>query len=107
MALFHLLISGVIGLLLCGLLMLSVLLGLEFLAFLILLGRQLVLLLLVFFVQVRVSPVRSRRPVGTWDVLRMDCWPRGATFRTSACFSGSGFAASLEFAGASGCNDAW
>jgi hypothetical protein len=107
MALFHLLVSGVIGLLPGCLLMFFVLLGLEFLPFFVLVGLQFVLLLLVFFVQVRVSRVRSRRPFAARDIFRMNDWPSVATFGTGACFSGSSFAAALEFTGASCCNDAW
>src|SRR5580658_3079575 len=84
--------------------MFLVLLGLKFLAFFILLGLQLVLLLLVFLIDFRVSRVGSGHLLGSWKIARMDWWAAGAAFRP-ACFCRSCFAA-LEFSGAGCSNDA-
>ena len=101
MTLFHLLVSVVIRLLSGGLLVFPVLLALEFLAFFILLGLQLVLLLLVFFIELCIAGVGSRRALAARDVVRMDYGLGSATG-----FSRSRLAAAFEFTGAGSGNDA-
>src|SRR5580692_8240054 len=91
--LFHLLISGFVGLLLGRLLVLLLLLLLEFLVVLLLLRVKLVLLLLVFLIRFRVSCVWCRRTFVGLNILgmRRSRWPRNiVVLRMASRFVTSG-----------------
>lgn len=85
--LLHLLRTRVAGLLLGKLLMFLILLLLKRLAFLSLLGDQLVLILFVLLVHLRIPRVDRCRASYRWKFLGMDC---GAGLRSRTAASGPG-----------------
>jgi len=72
-ALLHLLLARLAGMLLFQPLMLLLLFLLEFLVFLLLLGTELLLLLLIFSVQIRVPSVGGIWPLMWWKIPGVNC----------------------------------
>ena len=82
--LFYLLLSRLISVLALHPLMFLLLPLLELVALLLLLGKDLLLLLLVFVVLSRVAAAGSGRPFRRWQISHVDRWPRDiVVFRTS------------------------